>query len=240
MSHNHRKAILVCGAAILAHTGLVPVGPRVLFAAKKSAGANKADAPAPAAKADAPAPAAGAPTEDDIDIDAIAELYKAGDTGAYINPEALVAAKHFGYVEVNETLSNENGVAARLSPAGRDWADANVDFGGTQEGEEGKAPTSDAKELAKTSFEIDDNVAMPTTRAAGGREGKYPFDKLNVGQSFHIPATDDTPKPNARYGSAVTSANKRFEEAEKPNRFKIRAVGKDDPRGAGARVFRIA
>ena len=42
------------------------------------------------------------------------------------------------------------------------------------------------------------------------RASIYPFDKLAVGQSFFIPATDERPDPAKSLASTVANASKRF------------------------------
>lgn len=66
-------------------------------------------------------------------------------------------------------------------------------------------------------FEIESDVPMGQ-RARGTRQAKYPFDMLEVGQSFHVPATEDMPKPAVTLAGAVTNANEKWSH--------------DDPNGA--------
>lgn len=131
------------------------------------------------------------------------------------------------------------------------------------------------------SFEIDDYVPEPKRIRAPKGESTYPFDKLAVGQSFHIPVTAAKPAPHKSYSSLVGQAKLRYaepvidpatgkpvmetvtvksrqvkdrktgemrttpertEERPKmtyPRDFKLRQVGKDDPRGPGARFVRV-
>lgn len=134
---------------------------------------------------------------------------------------------------------------------------------------------------AATGFDIDDNVPMPVVTRRP-RETAYPFDKLQVGQSFHVAPTVEFPDPVSRLYSSVSGARakwsvptgekeivkvkeymrveggkgyvkgedgkrivigERDEERDvtTPTRdFKVVAVDASDPRGAGARVYRIA
>lgn len=68
---------------------------------------------------------------------------------------------------------------------------------------------------SSANFEIDDDVPMPTASAAkrGGKRGsKYPFDKLEVGKSFHVPKTDEVPDPVSALASSITGARRRYSE----------------------------
>ena len=145
------------------------------------------------------------------------------------------------------------------------------------------APVAAVAVNAKSSgFEIDDGVEMPTDSKRRGRETGYPFDKLEIGQSFHVPTTSDNTDPASRLASSVSGARLRFSEPtgatetvevktyvrhesgkgfakdadgkrivestkteERPvlrmtRDFAVKAVGPNDPKGEGARVWRVA
>jgi hypothetical protein len=107
-----------------------------------------------------------------------------------------------------------------------------------------------------SAFEIDDGVPMPTARGGGRTSTQYPFDRLEVGQSFHIAATTDKPNPAKSIASTVSAATKKFatptgetKKSAKGNdipvlnytrKFSVKAVDANDPKGAGARVWRTA
>jgi len=110
--------------------------------------------------------------------------------------EGLVAA---GLIELNPAITNEaGGVAAITTEAGAKLV------------AEQAADDTAANTAAKAKFEIDDNVPLAAKKGGGGgggtRESIYPFDSLNVGQSFHLPVTKDMPKPNRTIASAVSLA----------------------------------
>lgn len=133
---------------------------------------------------------------------------------------------------------------------------------------------------------IDDDVPMPTGAALRG-DTLYPFDKLEVGKSFHVAKTAENPDPATRLSSSVSGAHLRYspvitdkagnpvmEEYKSPvykrdeageyvkengkrvierqetktrekrgeptRKFRIFKVDASDPRGIGARVFRVA
>jgi hypothetical protein len=81
----------------------------------------------------------------------------------------------------------------------------------------------------KMQFEIVSGLPIPaSTRGGGGsREEIYPFSKLQVGESFFIPATAAKPNPAETFASTVTSAQRRF--AEKTGNTKTNRVGKVVP-----------
>lgn len=107
-----------------------------------------------------------------------------------------------------------------------------------------------------TGFELETGVPMPAANRGSG-ESKYPFDAMEVNQSFHVPATDARPKPARALASVVSSATARYATPDpkgatrknksgktvpvmvEQRKYVIRTVGADDPKGIGARVFRV-
>lgn len=65
--------------------------------------------------------------------------------------------------------------------------------------------------LEYNGFVIESDVPMGAQkRGSGLRPAKYPFDYLEPGQSFHVPATEDMPKPAITLAGAVTNANHKW------------------------------
>lgn len=85
-------------------------------------------------------------------------------------------------------------------------------------------------------FEIESNIPVPEKARRSGPSGKYPFDALEVGQSFFIPATDDKPEPWKSLQSTVAAAQRRFavEEGTRTDRN-----GKTVPNLKPTRIFRL-
>lgn len=87
-----------------------------------------------------------------------------------------------------------------------------------------------------TMFEIKSAPIPQTVRKSGaGRKQKYPFDALEVGQYFFVPATEKQPDPAKSLGSVVTSANKRY--AEETGDTKLNRKGEEVPKLAYTRKF---
>lgn len=233
-------------------------------AAALAAGDSKAGAKAPTSSATAerePIAARGA--------DLLAMIADGGENGLMLTQEEGLDAVNAGHAVVDTSVTGDGGTAkVTLTDAGR-------------------AALASSGNSA-TSYEIEDNVAMPTNTARRGRSGGYPFENLNVGQSFHVaPVTKDgkteTPaEVAARLQSSVSGARARFAEeipgetesytvktykktedgkdfvkdadgkriveSETPGTrpktkltrdFKVMAVDANDPKGPGARVWRI-
>lgn len=69
-------------------------------------------------------------------------------------------------------------------------------------------------------FEILSDIPLPAKARRSGPTGKYPFDALEVGKSFFIPATAEKPEPWKSLQSTVTAAQRRYavEEGTRVNR----------------------
>lgn len=169
-----------------------------------------------------------------------------------------------GHIEMNPNVRNDQGhLAARTTQAGHDHLAANVQttppfvaptevavFTGNVAGHGGGEPVV-------SKYKIDHDVPMP--EAKRGRQGTlYPFEHLQVGHSFHVPATPEKDAAATAKGlaSTVSSANGRYAKLDpsgvtRPNRkgelvpatiaerkFEVRPVDASDRHGHGARVFR--
>lgn len=151
-----------------------------------------------------------------------------------------------GLIELNTGMKNDAGhMAARATAAGIELIMSNTD----------QNAVSDNTENPEPKFEIDSGIPMPKSNRRV-RQAIYPFDALEVGQSFHVPATDERPNPAKSLASTVSSANRRYAveipgetrvdrkgntvpATRQERKFRVTAAAADDPRGAGARVFRV-
>lgn len=86
--------------------------------------------------------------------------------------------------------------------------------------------------VASSGFQIMKGIELPASRRGvglhGGAPKKYPFEGMEVGDSFFVPVSEDTPNPLKTLGSTVSSANMRYAEKTGEMRTKTRAKrGKD-------------
>lgn len=154
----------------------------------------------------AAAAAASAP----LNAAALFKVVEASRSGgvAYLSQEEGEGLLAAGFITVNANQPDPNNaskVAAYPTAEGAKFYDEN----GGNESAQPEANTS----TGKTAFEIDDDVPLAEKRRGSlgqKRESIYPFDKLGVGQSFHVPVTADMPKPNRTLGSAVSNATKSY------------------------------
>lgn len=132
-----------------------------------------------------------------------------------------------GLIETNEGMKDENGnVAVRLIAA-------------TNTATEGTSTVNTANTAApavSSSFAIEDGIAMPTASGRGRGGNTYPFDALNVGQSFFVPNSEDKPNAAKSLASTVSSATARYAEVVE-GQFKANKKGEQVPVTRETRKF---
>lgn len=90
-------------------------------------------------------------------------------------------------------------------------------------------PASGANGTAK--FAIISNAVLPASKRGnkgGGAPTVYPFDTMEIGNSFFVPVSEKHPDPVKTLGSTVSSANMRF--AEKTGEMKTVTRNKRGPK----------
>lgn len=193
--------------------------------------------------------------------------------------QALFNTSQGSLVDVDQNNKNaDNQIAVRLNEAGLAYADANpaepdtnvLGFAGnnSQTAEEEKQRQSTGYKRPEN-IEVEKGVAVPTISRGRPGQTSYPFDSMEVNDSFHIAATPENKEPAKSVASSVSTANSKYSEIKKdengnpimrkrkvrdgksgsvekefPERiaireFTIRTVGADDPKGPGCRVWRI-
>ena len=125
----------------------------------------------------------------------------------YMTEKSVKVLLDAGLVECNNTMQDGNGnVAVRATKAGIDASTSPVE----PETNEGTEIMDTLVTTAAPSFAIEDGVKIPSIKRSGAAASIYPFDKLAVGQSFFVPATEAMPNPGKSLASTVSSASKRY------------------------------
>lgn len=139
----------------------------------------------------------------------LSEIVKAGSVGMYV-PEALAQelwAK--GWIEVNAALKNEKGdVACRATFAGAEAVEAMESAM-----ENPVAVVLASPEVApkvKSVFSIEAGIPVPPPIGRGRSGSKYPFDELQIGESFFVADSSEHPDATASLASTVSGATQRF------------------------------
>jgi len=156
----------------------------------------------------------------------------AENTFVYMTEKAIKTLVKAELVECNPNDLDENGkIATRATSEGLALVMKPVD---ASEGE----TTPEA--VSSDEFELESGIAIPVARRGRSGSTRYPFDRMEVDQSFHVAATEENPNPAKKIASSVSSAIKRYRDAEgnKTWGFVVRRVDATDPTGPGARVFR--
>lgn len=123
---------------------------------------------------------------------------------------ALIAASETGFLMLTQDEGAE-AVAAGFATVDTSNVEGNTAAVSLTDAGKAELAKSNAPAVeTKSAFEIDDAVAMPTDAARRSREGGYPFDKLEVGQSFHVAKTGKNPDPVTRLQSSVSGARAKY------------------------------
>ena len=155
----------------------------------------------------------------------LAEIVAAGANGLYTTPEVHGPLVEQGFVELNPAGPNEAGeTLTRATQKGIDSMNTATNTGTA-------APAS-----APSAFAIEDGIAMPTASGRGRGGNTYPFDALNVGQSFFVPNSEDKPNAAKSLASTVSSATARYTEVVE-GQFKANRKGEQVPVTRETRKF---
>lgn len=135
-----------------------------------------------------------------------------------------------GLVEQNETITDEAGaLATRATEKG---------IAHMSEIETNGATNEAATPAPAVSFGIVADIPMPGAARGGRNSETYPFDKLEAGQSFFIPASESKPNPAKSLASTVTSANERYSEVIE-GEFRTNRKGNQVPATRQIREFAV-
>lgn len=206
---------------------------------------------------------------------ALAEATRSGENGfLYVDEDdaKLLYDAKLALVNTNDR-NDDKQVATRLTDAGLSYADKNPaepdnnvlsNQGNTAQKEESDKKRQSTGYKRPATIEVDKTVQMPSVSRGRAGETSYPFDTMEVGDSFHIAATPENKDPAKSVASSVSTANQKhskiktdengntitksrkvrgggmkdFPEREPIKLFTIRAVDNTDPKGPGCRVWR--
>lgn len=207
---------------------------------------------------------------------ALADATRSGaDKFLYVDESDAKLLYDAGLALVDTNTRNADGqVATRLNDAGLAYAEKNPaepdnnvlsNEGNTEQKEASAAKRQSTGYVRPANIELDKSVQMPSVSRGRAGETSYPFDTMEVGDSFHIAATEQNKDPAKSVASSVSTANikysrekkdengnvitkprkvrngeiKHFPEREPIKQFTIRSVDASDPKGVGCRVWRV-
>lgn len=188
----------------------------------------------------------------------LVEIVAAGANGLFTPAAVHGPLVEAGLVEINPAMVNEAGeIVTRATQAGIESLDSGAIVADNATSEANSAIAETGKtEKVKSMFKIEDSIPVPTISGRGRGGNVYPFDQLEVGQSFFVANSEDKPNAAKSLASTVSSATARYavpseDGATKTNKagevvpvmvetrkFVVRSVEEDGVKGA--RVWRTA
>lgn len=188
----------------------------------------------------------------------LAEIVAAGANGLFTPAAVHNPLVEAGLVEINPAMVNEAGeIATRATQKGIESLDggAIVADNATTEANSETAETGKTEKV-KSMFKIEESIPVPAISGRGRGGNVYPFNQLEVGQSFFVPNSESKPNAAKSLASTVSSATARYavpaeDGSTKTNKkgevvpvmvetrkFVVRSVEEDGVKGA--RVWRTA
>ena len=150
------------------------------------------------AKKTAPAVAVAVAQVGEVTLESIVAATQAGSfvyTAAAVHGPLIEA----GFVEINPAMADENGAIATRST---EKGNSQVMTATNQ--------TQAAAPAVKAGFVIETGVTMPAISGRGRSGCSYPFDQMEVNQSFFVAASESKPNPAKSLASTISSANARY------------------------------
>ena len=127
----------------------------------------------------------------------LAAIVAAGAEGTFAPESQIMDMAEAGDVEYRNDVKDKDGnVAVRATAQGVAKVSAP------------DAPAHVAE--AKPAFVIEDAVPVPAPIGRGRSGSKYPFDALEIGQSFFVPDSEEQPDAAASLASTVSGATQRY------------------------------
>ena len=97
-------------------------------------------------------------------------------------------------------------------------------------------PTEPTEPTSQFPISADVPVPIKIKRESGPRISKYPFDLLEINQSFHVSVSDECPEPWKTVASNVGAANRRYEEPD-PSGEKVTVKHRKLVKGADGKAI---
>lgn len=182
---------------------------------------------------------AGKKTAATVAVIGLAEIVAAGANGMFVPESVYAPLVEAGLVEINPGMTDENGnVATRATQKGVESLDsaATVADNATSEATSATAATGETQKV-KTMFKIEDSIPVPTISGRGRGGNVYPFDQLEVGQSFFVANSEDKPNAAKSLASTVSSATARYAVASEDGATKTNKKGEVVPVMVETRKF---
>ena len=141
----------------------------------------------------------------------LAEIVAAGANGLFTPAAVHGPLVEAGLVEINPVMVNEAGeIATRATQKGiESLTGAIVVDNATTEANSETAATGKTEKV-KSMFKIENEVPVPAISGRGRGGNVYPFNQLEVGQSFFVANSESKPNAAKSLASTVSSATARY------------------------------
>lgn len=139
---------------------------------------------------------------------------------------ASVELQAEGYLEVNVDLSTQNSMFCRVSEKAVNELQLKND----------SKPVAKAQVKTYGNYVIRTDRPLPTEKTRARRKGEFPFDSMEVGESFFVPNSESRPDAAKSMASTVSSAISRFSEDD-PKLTRKNRKGESVPVKNPTRVF---
>lgn len=153
----------------------------------------------------------------------------------YTSASVHVPLIEAGLAEINPAISNEAGeLATRATKKGIETVSSTT----TQETAAVEtAAATVAPVTASSGFAIEAGVPMPSISGRGRTGTTYPFDKMEAGNSFFVPNSEDKPNAAKSLASTVSSATARYAVPAADGSTKANKAGEQVPVMVETRKF---
>lgn len=155
---------------------------------------------------------------------------------AYTAPGVHGPFVEAGLVEINLAMVDEHGnIATRATQKGIDSVQ------GSAENTDTNSATAETKTCistkVKTMFKIEDAIPVPAISGRGRGGETYPFEQLQVGQSFFVANSESKPNAAKSLASTVSSATARYAVPAEDGSTKTNKKGETVPVMVETRKF---
>lgn len=169
----------------------------------------------------------------------LVEIVAAGANGLFTPAAVHGPLVEAGLVEINPAMVNEAGeIVTRATQAGIESLDSGAIVADNATSEANSAIAETGKtEKVKSMFKIEDSIPVPTISGRGRGGNVYPFDQLEVGQSFFVANSEDKPNAAKSLASTVSSATARYAVPSEDGATKTNKAGEVVPVMVETRKF---
>ncbi len=169
----------------------------------------------------------------------------------YVSREVYEPLVEQGLVEVNGDMVNENGeVAARATQIGVESVDKNQKPTKLQIVETSQHQniqthpdlipnsTESKTQMKEGTFQLTAGIPVPSVSGRGRKGSSWPFDEMEVTDSFFVPNTEDRPNAAKSMASSVSAATARYAEVIE-GQFRTNKNGAQVPATRNTREFTV-